>query len=186
METDRSGPAPGVGIPGCCGGSHYNRKHTDCDTAGRGMWDARRAHINDLAGCVAAVSKCAMGNFASFYPPSSGAISDGGGSCGWHFSCAGWPDDITTCANVSSQYVSARVRGNASAAATCRPWVNGGSCTTALASNGGDGEEEAAAMLAASVSIATTGEIQAKLVNYGTRGVSLTVQLDTGAFPYHP
>ena len=36
-------------------------------------------------------------------------------------------------------------------------------------------------MLAASVSIATTAEIQAKLVNYGTRGVSLTVQLDTAA-----
>ena len=36
-------------------------------------------------------------------------------------------------------------------------------------------------MLAASVSIAPTGEVQAKLVNYGTRGVSLTVQLDTAA-----
>lgn len=56
---------------------------------------------------------------------------------------------------------------------SCTAWPNGGSCDT--------GDDASPAMLAASVSVGTTGAIQAKLINYGTRGVSLTVQLGAAA-----
>jgi hypothetical protein len=178
-----AGPAIGVGLPGCCGGSHYNSRDKDCDKDGRGMWDARKAGIKDLAGCVAAVAKCAQGNFASFYPP-SGAD---GGSCGWHRSCASWPDDIASCTNISSKYVSARVHNTSSFAGTCNRWTNGGSCntaataTTATGFGGGKVAPSESAMLAASVSVSVAGEIQAKLINYGTRGASVTVLLEKAA-----
>ena len=162
--------APTTGsIPGCCGGPHF-RPHRNCDTDGRGKWNARHHNITDMAACIAAVSKCKMGNFASFYPPNQ--TDDGG--CSWHLSCAGWPSDIASCPTVSSAYVSARAHN---ASNQCTKWTNGGTCE--LGVQRGDAQDPS--MLAASVSVSTTGQIIAKLVNYNPNEVSLTVQLRKAA-----
>lgn len=57
----------------------------------------------------------------------------------------------------------------------CTAWPNGGTCVL----NGTN--ESPTSMLAASVSVSTTGEIQAKLVNYGTQAVTLVLELGTSA-----
>merc|ERR1712178_89842 len=94
-----------------------------------------------LKSCVEKVSKCKMGNFASFLAPSliqKKASSNEpmlDGVCGWHKSCAGWPDSI---ANTSSAYVSARAHP---VNYSCSPWINGGTCSPT-------NKEDASTMLA--------------------------------------
>ena len=151
---------------------------------GRGMWDAREKNISNLAQCITAVAKCKMGNFASFYP----AVGDDGGSCGWHFSCRGWPSNVDQCTDISNAYVSARARDSPPAAqANCTAWASGGTCTmgTGTVSGSANGvseprHEPAQSMLASSVSVGIAGETLAKLVNYASHAVNLTVLLDKG------
>lgn len=57
----------------------------------------------------------------------------------------------------------------------CTAWPNGGTCVI----NGTS--ESPTSMLAASVSVSMIGEIQAKLVNYGTQAVTLVLELGTSA-----
>ena len=57
----------------------------------------------------------------------------------------------------------------------CTTWPNGGTCVL----NGTS--KSPSSMLAASVSLSTTGEIQAKLVNYGARTVTLVLELGMSA-----
>ena len=152
-------------VSGCCGGPHFS-KHKDCDVDGRGVWNARENNLTDMAACVAAVSKCKMGNFASFYPPT--ATDDG--ACSWHWSCAGWPNAIDSCASVSSAYVTEQLHNS-----LCTNWTNGGTCELSGVTG------TSSSMLAASVSVSSKDEIIAKLVNYNPHEVSLKVKLEKPA-----
>lgn len=184
------GPPAGVGIPGCCGGPSYHKPQPrDCNTDGRGEWDAKTHGIVSLEGCIAKALPCKMAHFASFYP----ASGTDDGKCSWHLSCAGWPMNIATCSSVLTNYTTARINDvppppppppsppPSPSPCACQAWVNGGSCDTSSGAQRLGSPHAEPAMIAASVSVATTGGLQAKLMNYGARNVTLTVLLGSSA-----
>ena len=154
-------PPPGPSGPsttatGCCG---YTDTGKDCDIDASGAWSAKARNISDLAGCVRAVSKCRMGNYASFQ----------GDDCSWYQAC-----DMGHLLqpHVDPPYQSEVVRPPPPSAVGCTaftPTRSGGTCSFGSST----GQDQ---LLSASVSVSTSGEVQAKLVNYGEHTATVTVQ----------
>lgn len=124
---------------GCCGDTDTGK---DCNSDPKGAWSAKEKNITDLAGCVAAVRGCRYGNFASF------ATDLVGDDCSWYASC-----NMGHLLHPPNHYESEIVRGDSDSWA-CTGWANGGTCSAGTR-----------AMLAASVSLGASGELQAKIVN---------------------
>ena len=77
-----SPPPPGTIINGTCGHTDWG---TDCDREPKGAFDTDKEGIKDLAACVARVSKCQQGLFASF------SADPHHHDCSWYNECEAWP-----------------------------------------------------------------------------------------------
>ncbi len=93
-------PAPKVGTKGngTCGDTNYMDPEA-CDTEPLGALDANKLGIKDLDGCVAKVSQCKMGAYASF--------SEKNNDCSWY---SGDKCDLDRLISVGAGYVTEVVR----------------------------------------------------------------------------
>lgn len=91
MGASPPAPAGTVG-DGTCGATDF-KPVSACNAEGTGAIHASAAGITDLAGCVAAVSQCKHGNYASF-----SAKND---DCSWYSAC-----DMTNLLRVGAGYKS--------------------------------------------------------------------------------